>query len=185
MASRRIPLYPLADSVEAEPLEEAESEEEPEPVELPPEVDPEPLLLPEVELLDSDPLELLPELDEEPLLPEEAEFDPEELLFELPDSEALAEFELEELFVEEAFSFVLVLALEDSLVAFSVFAVLFSEVASCFVWAVSVAVKIGSVFSPIPWPAVNTWISPAEMAMAINAETIETMMTLRCTRALR
>ena len=25
--------------------------------------------------------------------------------------------------------------------------------------------NIGSVFSPIPWPSVNTWISPAETTM--------------------
>lgn len=146
----------MLDSVEAEPPEEEELEEEPDPVELPLEEEPEAVPL-EDELPEFDPLELLPELEEEPPLFEEPDSEPEELLlpFELLESEELAESELDELFEEEAFSFTLVLAVEDSLEDFSVLA-LFSDAASCFVCAVSVAVKIGSVFSPIPWPAVNT-----------------------------
>ncbi len=113
---------------EPEPLvpEEPEPDEEPEP----PESEP----LPEAD----DPL---PE-DEEPELPELeplpallASEEPDELLLEeLPESDELPCVLVVADSLAEAFSF------EESL----------SEVAACFVCAVSVAVKMGSVFSPMP-----------------------------------
>ena len=176
----------MLDSVEADPLPaEPDSEfadPEPEPDEELPEEEPDPLVFEESEPEDEPEL-LLPEPlpEEEPLL-EEPEFPELELLPALLESEEPDELLPDVLPELDELSCVLVVA--DSLVDAFSFEV-FSAVEACLVCAVSVAVNIGSVFSPIPWPAVNTWIRPAETAMAINAETMETMITLRCTRALR
>ena len=128
----------------------------------------------------------LPEFEDEPLLPEEPEFELEESPLELLESVELEESELDEPALEESLEsdeLPLPLAADCSF-AFSLEAEPLS-VASCFVCAVSVAVNIGSVLVPMPLPAVNTWISTAETAMAMSAETMDTIITLRCTFALR
>lgn len=131
--------------------------------------------LPEPE--DEVPLELEPELEPEP------EEEPDELLLEEPVSvdpdELPFDFDVSVDVVPDVFDDWSLLP-EEPLAAFA-----FSVVFSCAVCSVVLDVKIGSVFSPMPWPAVNTWIKTAETAMASSAETTETIKTLRCTRALR
>ena len=167
----------MPESAEEEPLPE-EPEDEPEPEEPLPEEDPELPLPDEPEPeFDEDPAfsELLPEDDDPPFEePEEPEApEPEPPLAELEESDEStpdAPFDWE----EASFAFV-----DDDSLAASPFAAPLLAEEPCFAWDASLAVKIGSVFSPMPWPSVNTWISLAEITMAIKAETMETMITLR------
>ena len=162
----------MFESAEAEPLPE-EPEDDPEQAEEPAEEDPGA----------SFPDELEPEPVEEPefseALPEEDELPFEEP--EDPEPELLLLDELDESALEdspdwEEPSFDLVDV--DSFEVASFAAPLLAE-ELCFAWDASLAVNMGSVFSPMPWPSVNTWMSPAEITMAIKAETTETIITLR------
>ena len=162
----------MFESAEAEPLpEEPEDDHEPaeEPAEedpgasFPDEPEPEPVEEPEFS-------EALPEEDELPFEePEDPE--PELLLLDELDESALEDSPDWE---EPSFDLVDV----DSFEVASFAAPLLAE-ELCFAWDASLAVNMGSVFSPMPWPSVNTWMSPAEITMAIKAETTETIITLR------
>lgn len=165
----------MLESAEADPLPE-EPEDDPEPAEEPAEEDPEVSfpdeLEPEPDEVPEFP-EALPEEDEPPF--EEPE-DPEPELLLLDELDELDESALEDSPDWEEPSFDLVDV--DSFEVASFAAPLLAE-ELCFAWDASLAVNMGSVFSPMPRPSVNTWMSPAEITMAIKAETTETIITLR------
>ncbi len=190
------------------PLDADESELEDPLPDPDPEVDePElPLVLsevPELELLEPEPepelpedelsLESEPEADESELLEEELlsvfeSLDPdfEELLLESelelpepPDEESVLELDL---LLEESLEEV---PESDCLDSLDFEEPDSPEVEGCPEVVAVVATMAGPAFSPMPWPAVNTWIRPATSTTAISEETTETMSTLRWMRALR
>ena len=162
----------MFESAEAEPLPE-EPEDDPEPAEEPAEEDPGASFPDELEPEPVEEPEFSEALPEEDKLPFEEPEDPEPELLLLDE---LDESALEDSPDWEEPSFDLVDV--DSFEVASFAAPLLAE-ELCFAWNASLAVNMGSVFSPMPWPSVNTWMSPAEITMAIKAETTETIITLR------